>query len=1082
MNYNSNFIYNNYMPKNTTKKPYQTQPNSFYPPPSKNSYNDKNNQYNPYLNGSQNFGSSNGSNYNQQNLYSPHSKNSLKWRNIMKIDLPLLQNSRDLNLIQTHLENLVFGDISEEDIQTLPEVNIVKLIQILQTSCDILLYEQQDLENERDKLEKENIQQINKFKHKEKKINSNKDKISHLKKAKKRDISVLETYQNAINNLQNGNNFNIKHIKEKITETNINRENEEQNQNLKSQKGAFKCQYCPDITFMTEFERDKHLNEVHGINQLSPQIHQSQPQIDFQPQIKIELPPELFGNNNAPENDMRGDELLKRMDDMKNDFISKLEEKKSEEERQSNVRSNYGDITDGFQKGFKDTLNDFKLMIEQNNDINNESNDSEENEEFNEEYYKNLKMNEMNRLKKELEDINEKIENQKINYEKEIEEIKIKQININKKYQEDENIKNSYSNVIKKQIEYQKIPRIIQKSNEKKYFNSGKLVSDHDDSDEERRNLRKAIESYNNERDIISKITKKKRILQDIQPNTIDQSNFFKNDDEDGIKEMGYEYDNKNILKDEKNMKKIVKKNEKLEHYYRKYKKRDDNYLDDPKEENYLIETLPKKFDLNPHTNDTASHLMKDKVNKTGIKLFPDNLNMNKIVDEEELKKENVDDLVMLVNSLINNMNGKNLNKNGNEYIYYSSIKELLDLDKNVKKAKEAYNKHRDNNDTIINEIKYEFDKNKMNGTKNNKENTEINNIDKDKDKNETGIIINEIKDQDNEDILDDIDKTKKLKNKQDNIKNVNKPSSNQNIKHNIYELNKKSNMTILETTQINQNNDNNLNPNIQNNIEQPKDKRNDAHLDTHYTSSNINKGNQINNQINTNNKMGLDVPYTSTAAANQINLDNNNLDSGYSSAKNAASPINNNIEGNKINFNQDTNYISTKMAGIPINNDSNNNVDPGYSSARIGEMQANNNNNQKDPGNSSDKIGGIQINNNNDNNDLNSGYSSARHGVSPTDNNNTQINYNNNNQINANNNINNHQDTGYSSATMGAPQTNYDITNQVNNNNHDVSYNSNMANINNIQAAGQNAITELKTNENNQIKEEENYSGEFDK
>ena len=314
--------------------------------------------------------------------------------------------------------------------------------------------------------------------------------------------------------------------------------------------------------------------------------------------------------------------------------------------------------------------------------------------------------------------------------------------------------------------------------------------------------------------------------------------------------------------------------------------------------------------------------------------------------------------------------------------------------------------------------------------------------------------------DYDNEDILNDIDKTKKLKNKQDKIKNANKPSSNQNIKHNINELNKKPNMTILETTQINQNNDNNLIPNIQNNIEQPKDKRNDAHLDTHYTSSNINKGNQINNQINTNNKKEIDVPYTSTVAANQINLDsNNNLDSGYCSAKNAASPINNNIEGNKINFNHDTNYVSTKMAGKPINNDSNNNVDPGYSSARIGEMQ-----------------------NNNGNNDLKSGYSSARHGVSPTDNNNTQINYNNNNQININTNINNHQDTGYSSATMGVPQTNNDTTNQVNNNNNDVSNNSNMANINNNQAVGQNAITELKTNENNQIKEEENYSGEFDK
>jgi hypothetical protein len=92
---------------------------------------------NPYQNLNKNYSSTYRSNYNNQanqTIYSPHSKNSLKWRNLMKINLPQLKYSRDINLIQSNLDNLVFGEISEEDIQSLPELNIVKLIQILQTS------------------------------------------------------------------------------------------------------------------------------------------------------------------------------------------------------------------------------------------------------------------------------------------------------------------------------------------------------------------------------------------------------------------------------------------------------------------------------------------------------------------------------------------------------------------------------------------------------------------------------------------------------------------------------------------------------------------------------------------------------------------------------------------------------------------------------------------------------------------------------------------------------------------------------------------------------------------------------------
>ena len=44
---------------------------------------------------------------------------------------------------------------------------------------------------------------------------------------------------------------------------------------------------------------------------------------------------------------------------------------------------------------------------------------------------------------------------------------------------------------------------------------------------------------------------------------------------------------------------------------------------------------------------------MKDKILNTGLKMFPNNINMIPQIEEENLKKENADDLAMLFNSLV---------------------------------------------------------------------------------------------------------------------------------------------------------------------------------------------------------------------------------------------------------------------------------------------------------------------------------------------------------------------------------------------------------------------------------------------
>ena len=49
--------------------------------------------------------------------YFPNPKNPIKWRSINKINLSHLKNSRDINILQSYLDNLICGQISEEDIQ-----------------------------------------------------------------------------------------------------------------------------------------------------------------------------------------------------------------------------------------------------------------------------------------------------------------------------------------------------------------------------------------------------------------------------------------------------------------------------------------------------------------------------------------------------------------------------------------------------------------------------------------------------------------------------------------------------------------------------------------------------------------------------------------------------------------------------------------------------------------------------------------------------------------------------------------------------------------------------------------------------
>ena len=778
MNYNSNNLYNNYIQKNTIKKAYQTEPYPYFQSPQSQKSN--NNTMNPYQNLNQNYSSTYRSNYNNQanqTIYSPHSKNSLKWRNLMKINLPQLKHSRDINLIQSNLDNLVFGEISEEDIQSLPELNIVKLIQILQTSCDILLNEQQDLEGEMLKLENENVQIIKDFKLKEENAIKNKDLIRRLKKEKQRDLSVLQSYINVINNLKNGTYFNLGQYNANITDINIkNRNTENINlNNINSNKeGEFKCEHCPGKKFMTEFELNKHLSEIHGINKnnINNQNQINNPQNQFPSQINIQLPPNYINPNNNIDNNsnnLNNDELMKKMDDMKKEFkdtfLKLQEEKKKEQEEFQNIpKIDYNQqMLDRLENTFKETVNDFKLMMEKNKEEKNEPNIIIQNNANNDDY-NNWKKKEISRLNDELKEKQNEIDLEEKNYINQIEELE-KSINIltieinqNKKYKEDEDIKSSINiNTkvsINRPIEYQTKPIIIKEKKQKTYFNSGKLLSDHDETDEELKNKKRILDLYSEDKEFITKIiNKNKTVLSEKSEipskvnNTINQNTFFninniKNDiipEVSPVLEVSNTKDS-NIINS--NLRNIDKRNVKLDNYYKRYIKRDNNYILESEFSNYFIETLPKKFDLDPQINQQANDLMDNKIKETGAQIFPNNINMIHEVDEEKLKEENTDNLKILINSLFNNMENKNTYKNGKQDEYYTSIKELLGFNKLVKNAKDIDNKpktekekfNKRNLNNQINEELNEEDKNDLlNKNKNINEintNSNINNVD----------------------------------------------------------------------------------------------------------------------------------------------------------------------------------------------------------------------------------------------------------------------------------------------------------------------------------------------------------------
>ena len=594
--------------------------------------------------------------------FNPKPLQTLKWRNIMKIDIDLIRNTRDLSLLNSNLENIIFSDITEDDIQSVPEENVIKLIKILQFLNEFLLEQRQiinsrliTLQQEGEKLVKNNQDlDINLLKQKE---HLNKYKID----AKERLKQITE-YKNAINALLKSGKNNLGGKNIKITDINMdinnyayNNKNIENNNYLKS---GYKCKYCTGKTFPSEFELKKHYNDIHLIsnyNEGQPMVKAQKTKSQITMPIEVNLPP----FNNLNNNDNKNNALEKEMNEMRFEFqkqmhqleINKLKTQLMNQKDFNEKEENYKQQMEKMGKTFNDTLKHVLGIIKDN-----QQQKPKIVKHKNKERIKKLD-EEINSLKKELEETN--IKNKELDTEIFKKRNEINELNIKK---QEISIINTKTNFIPKKTQLvpaQTTNFIYNKTNirpkiKEKRFHSGAIMSDHDDSDRENKKKRKILDQMKEQTKLIELIIKQPSEEFSLkQPKKIILNNIM--DDYD--------------LPDDVN----------LDDFYKRYKARDNNFIKVPKFNNYK-RVVPPDFNEDIRINNNAKKLMKEYI-KSQANFFTKNIKDYKISPYTEVKdllKVDKDELKQGIGILLKTLD--NLNDNGEEEKHYKSLKKFLNF------------------------------------------------------------------------------------------------------------------------------------------------------------------------------------------------------------------------------------------------------------------------------------------------------------------------------------------------------------------------------------------------------------------
>lgn len=596
----------------------------------------------------------------------------LKWRNIMKIDIDLIRNSNDLSLINNNLENIIFSDITEDDIQDVPEDNVIKLIKILQFINEYLLDQRQMINNRIISLQQEGEKLVKNNQDLDMNILKQKEHLKKYEQNAKDRLKQIADYKSAINTLiKDGKtilrvkNINITDINMDINRTN-NYYDYNQNQNMENNlKSGYKCQYCTGIIFPSKFELNRHLKDIHQITNIDePQQNIRIQKTNPVSQTKLTIPIEvnLKPLNNIVRNDNNSNSLLeKQLYDMKLDIqkqmsqfeIYRLENQIRNQKNNNNNGEQYKQMIERMGNAFNDKLKQAMGSMVQNQPvvqpIIKKNKNKEKLDKLDEEIYLLKKKIEEARLK------NSELDTQIIKKKDEIIQLNIKKYTMTNTNPNKTEIKPKKIQLVPTQTTNILYNKYKPKKKSKWESRAGELISDHDDTDKEDKKNKTILRQITEKTEFIKIITNP-RIVNPYPKNNM-------------LKTVPHNLD----IPDEID----------LDDFYRRYKNRDREFCDKPKFKNYK-RVLPIDFNDDYDINNNARNLMNNYI-QGQAEFFSNNVKDYKIpsvIEINDLKGLDRDDLKETIGILLKNIS--NLNDEGESKKHYESLKKLADL-KNLK-------------------------------------------------------------------------------------------------------------------------------------------------------------------------------------------------------------------------------------------------------------------------------------------------------------------------------------------------------------------------------------------------------------
>ncbi len=205
---------------------------------------------------------------NQNSMFFSFKERSgkLRWKEIMRLDIETMIKNNDISPLENHLENLIFSNVNENDVEVITENITVKLIKIYQHILEYLLHTQIRLENENKMLETNYNQALNESIIKETALKENKTLIGTLKKDKREKENILTTYKCIIEEYKKGgfaNTINYNNTKNNKLSSSVNPYSSSANDDKKQ---YFFCKYCSGKKFSSEEYLNNHMQRRHGKN------------------------------------------------------------------------------------------------------------------------------------------------------------------------------------------------------------------------------------------------------------------------------------------------------------------------------------------------------------------------------------------------------------------------------------------------------------------------------------------------------------------------------------------------------------------------------------------------------------------------------------------------------------------------------------------------------------------------------------------------------------------------------------------------------------------------------------------------